>query len=84
MRWTFRSRRAPFQRTARTLGDKFLGKKTDVLLTKRVVDAATPGPARFDMWDSNLVGCGWRCLRRRRLLCGIALTGGDQRPGNSP
>jgi hypothetical protein len=42
------------------VGNKFMGKKTGVLLTKRVVDAATPGPARFDMWDTNLAGFGLR------------------------
>ena len=30
-----------------------MGKRTGVLLTKRVVDAAAPGPARFDMWDTK-------------------------------
>lgn len=42
------------------MGNKFMGKKAGVLLTKRVVDAATPGPARFDMWDTNLAGFGLR------------------------
>ena len=37
-----------------------MGKRTGVLLTKRVVDAAAPGPARFDMWDTSLAGFGLR------------------------
>lgn len=37
-----------------------MGKRNGVLLTKRVVDAATPGPARFDVWDTSLAGFGLR------------------------
>jgi integrase len=42
------------------VGSKFMSKKTGVLLTKRAVDAAIPGPARFDIWDANLAGFGLR------------------------
>lgn len=37
-----------------------MAKRTGVLLTKRVVDAAAPGPARFDMWDTSFAGFGLR------------------------
>ena len=37
-----------------------MGKRTGVLLTKRVVDATAPGPARFDMWDTSFAGFGLR------------------------
>lgn len=35
-------------------------KRSDVLLTKRVADAALPGPKRYDVWDSRLAGFGLR------------------------
>ena len=42
-----------------------MGKRNGVLLTKRVVDAAAPGPTRFDIWDSSLAGFGLRVEKSR-------------------
>ncbi len=35
-------------------------KRSNVLLTKKGVDAALPGPKRYDVWDSRLAGFGLR------------------------
>lgn len=37
-----------------------MGKRAGVVLTKRVVDGATPASTRYDLWDSKLAGFGLR------------------------
>src|SRR5271157_2325588 len=62
-RWPFRSRWTPcghHSSAPNLVEEQAMGKRAGVLLTKRVVDAATPGPARFDIWDASLAGFGLR------------------------
>lgn len=37
-----------------------MAKRSSVVLVKRVVDAATPRPTRYDLWDGKLAGFGLR------------------------
>ena len=39
-----------------------MGKRSAVLLTKRIVDAARPDHERYHVWDSELSGFGLRIV----------------------
>jgi len=40
--------------------ERFMGKRSDILLSKRTVDGCHPSDKRYKVWDSELPGFGVR------------------------